>query len=100
MPGLISPFKFIFLLRVYETTSKWHSPKMELYCMMRNLILALWFLNFKVRHRMPLCKCISCDLLEEYDTPECKDTYNGLVNASVAKDMKGGSKCATPIQSM
>ena len=49
---------------------------------------------------MPLCKCISCDILEEYDTPEGKDTYNGLVNASAARDMKDGPKCATPIQSM
>lgn len=30
-----------------QAQSKNHIPKMELYCLMRNLILALWFFNYK-----------------------------------------------------
>ena len=34
--------------REHETAVKWHTPHMELYCLMRNVILALWFMNYKV----------------------------------------------------
>ena len=34
--------------RVVSPQSKNNAPKMEIYCIMRNLILALWFYNNKV----------------------------------------------------
>jgi hypothetical protein len=36
------------LSRIVNSQSKNNSPKMEIYCIMRNLILALWFYNNKV----------------------------------------------------
>lgn len=33
--------------KVQVSQSKNHVPKMELYCLMRNLIMALWFFNYK-----------------------------------------------------
>ena len=36
--------------RVVNPQSKNNAPKMEIYCIMRNLILALWFYNNKVFH--------------------------------------------------
>ena len=42
------PYIILVMYRVYETVSKWHSPKLEIYCIMRNVILALWFKNYRV----------------------------------------------------
>lgn len=36
-------------VRVQLSQSKNHAPRMELYCLMRNLIVALWFFNYKVQ---------------------------------------------------
>ena len=48
---MIYRFELLFLCnwyRVVSPQSKNNAPKMEIYCIMRNLILALWFYNNKV----------------------------------------------------
>ena len=59
--------------RVCDSQSKWQSPKLEAYCILRNLVLALWLHNYKARalplpllclfvfplFPFPSCVCIS-----------------------------------------
>jgi len=73
------------VFRVSEAhPNKWHSPRMELYCIMRNIILALWFFNHKAREQtseydnimIPAsvlywhCGFILCFILQEFLTVE------------------------------
>jgi hypothetical protein len=47
-PDVMEPVEiraFPQFYRVYETQGKWHCPRLEVYCLMRNIILGLWFQN-------------------------------------------------------
>ncbi|CAI8024054.1 Lysine-specific histone demethylase 1B [Geodia barretti] len=49
-PDVMEPVEiraFPQFYRVYETQGKWHCPRLEVYCLMRNIILGLWFQNCK-----------------------------------------------------
>ena len=37
---------------------KWHCPRLEVYCLMRNVVLALWFYNCKVCVWGGGCMCV------------------------------------------
>ena len=50
-PDIMEPVEvraFPEYYRVYEAQGKWHCPRLEIYCLMRNVILGLWFQNYKV----------------------------------------------------
>lgn len=58
-PDVMEPVEiraFPEFYRVYETQGKWHCPRLEIYCLMRNLILGLWFQNCKV-YLLHTCTC-------------------------------------------
>ena len=44
---------------------------MEIYCIMRNLILALWFYNNKVRYIVHVCQQVGSVMLKEYVCVQC-----------------------------
>ena len=46
---------------------------MEIYCIMRNLILALWFYNNKVRYIVHVCAYmyVGSVMLKEYMSVQC-----------------------------
>ena len=46
--SLVHMHTLLILSRIVNSQSKNNSPKMEIYCIMRNLILALWFYNNRV----------------------------------------------------
>ena len=59
-PDVMEPVEiraFPEFYRVYETQGKWHCPRLEIYCLMRNLILGLWFQNSKVGIRVLMSWC-------------------------------------------